>query len=160
MYERSRELYERSLELIPGGVNSPVRAFRAVGGTPVFFREARGSRLAMKTLSDQVVRDGEEESEAEVQLAFTCPSCGETNKVNLPEGWTVAEGEEEEEAEGRGQRLRTKCSKCGETYSVEPPDGTHFGRRKAAGEAARAFARDYGRAIEASRLRHGALRIL
>jgi len=122
--------------------------------------EARGSRLAMKTLSDQVVRDGEEESEAEVQLAFTCPSCGETNKVNLPEGWTVAEGEEEEEAEGRGQRLRTKCSKCGETYSVEPPDGTHFGRRKAAGEAARAFARDYGRAIEASRLRHGALRIL
>ncbi len=82
--------------------------------------EARGSRLAMKTLNDQVVRDGEEESEAEVQLAFTCPSCGETNKVNLPEGWTVAEGEEEEEAEGRGQRLRTKCSKCGETYSVEP----------------------------------------
>ncbi len=45
MYERSRELFERSCELIPGGVNSPVRAFRAVGGTPVFFREARGSRL-------------------------------------------------------------------------------------------------------------------
>jgi glutamate-1-semialdehyde 2,1-aminomutase len=45
MYERSRELYERSCELIPGGVNSPVRAFRAVGGTPVFFREARGARL-------------------------------------------------------------------------------------------------------------------
>jgi glutamate-1-semialdehyde 2,1-aminomutase len=45
MYERSRELFERSLELIPGGVNSPVRAFRAVGGTPVFFREGRGSRL-------------------------------------------------------------------------------------------------------------------
>ena len=45
MYERSRELFERSRELIPGGVNSPVRAFRAVGGTPVFFREARGARL-------------------------------------------------------------------------------------------------------------------
>jgi glutamate-1-semialdehyde 2,1-aminomutase len=45
MYERSRSLFERSLELIPGGVNSPVRAFRAVGGTPVFFREGRGSRL-------------------------------------------------------------------------------------------------------------------
>jgi glutamate-1-semialdehyde 2,1-aminomutase len=45
MYERSRELFERSRRLIPGGVNSPVRAFRAVGGTPVFFREARGSRL-------------------------------------------------------------------------------------------------------------------
>jgi glutamate-1-semialdehyde 2,1-aminomutase len=45
MYERSRELFERSRELIPGGVNSPVRAFRAVGGTPVFFREARGSKI-------------------------------------------------------------------------------------------------------------------
>ena len=45
MYERSRSLFERSQELIPGGVNSPVRAFRAVGGTPVFFREGRGSRV-------------------------------------------------------------------------------------------------------------------
>ena len=45
MYDRSRALFERSLELIPGGVNSPVRAFRAVGGTPVFFREGRGARL-------------------------------------------------------------------------------------------------------------------
>jgi glutamate-1-semialdehyde 2,1-aminomutase len=45
MYERSRELFERSLRLIPGGVNSPVRAFRAVGGTPVFFREGRGARV-------------------------------------------------------------------------------------------------------------------
>jgi glutamate-1-semialdehyde 2,1-aminomutase len=45
MYERSRALFERSLQRIPGGVNSPVRAFRAVGGTPVFFREGRGARL-------------------------------------------------------------------------------------------------------------------
>src|SRR4051812_33089420 len=45
MYERSRALFERSQHLIPGGVNSPVRAFRAVGGTPVFFREGRGARL-------------------------------------------------------------------------------------------------------------------
>jgi len=45
MHERSRELFERSLKLIPGGVNSPVRAFRAVGGTPLFFREGRGARL-------------------------------------------------------------------------------------------------------------------
>src|SRR5258706_370530 len=42
MYESSRALFERSQRLIPGGVNSPVRAFRAVGGTPVFFREGRG----------------------------------------------------------------------------------------------------------------------
>ena len=45
MHERSRSLFERSQQLIPGGVNSPVRAFRAVGGTPVFFRQGRGSRL-------------------------------------------------------------------------------------------------------------------
>jgi glutamate-1-semialdehyde 2,1-aminomutase len=45
MYDRSRDLFERSQQLIPGGVNSPVRAFRAVGGTPIFFREGRGSRL-------------------------------------------------------------------------------------------------------------------
>ena len=45
MYERSKELFERSQRVIPGGVNSPVRAFRAVGGTPVFFREGKGSRL-------------------------------------------------------------------------------------------------------------------
>ena len=45
MHDRSRSLFERSLELIPGGVNSPVRAFRAVGGTPIFFREGKGSRL-------------------------------------------------------------------------------------------------------------------
>jgi glutamate-1-semialdehyde 2,1-aminomutase len=45
MHERSRDLFERSQRLIPGGVNSPVRAFRAVGGTPVFFREGRGARV-------------------------------------------------------------------------------------------------------------------
>lgn len=45
MHERSRELFERSQQLIPGGVNSPVRAFRAVGGTPIFFREGKGARL-------------------------------------------------------------------------------------------------------------------
>jgi len=45
MHERSRALFERSQALIPGGVNSPVRAFGAVGGTPVFFREGRGPHL-------------------------------------------------------------------------------------------------------------------
>lgn len=39
------ELFNRALRVIPGGVNSPVRAFGAVGGTPVFFRAGRGSRI-------------------------------------------------------------------------------------------------------------------
>ncbi|HTD94242.1 MAG TPA: glutamate-1-semialdehyde 2,1-aminomutase [Chitinophagaceae bacterium] len=42
---RSEELFRRASESIPGGVNSPVRAFRSVGGTPVFIRSAKGARL-------------------------------------------------------------------------------------------------------------------
>ncbi len=42
---RSSELFAASREKIPGGVNSPVRAFAGVGGTPVFFRSARGAWL-------------------------------------------------------------------------------------------------------------------
>ena len=42
---RSEALFERALEVIPGGVNSPVRAFRAVGGTPRFMASARGPWL-------------------------------------------------------------------------------------------------------------------
>jgi glutamate-1-semialdehyde 2,1-aminomutase len=39
---RSRELFARAIELIPGGVNSPVRAFRAVGGQPLFIERGDG----------------------------------------------------------------------------------------------------------------------
>src|SRR5207253_7317431 len=38
-------LFERAQRLMPGGVNSPVRAFRAVGGTPFFVARAEGARL-------------------------------------------------------------------------------------------------------------------
>lgn len=41
----SDALYERACKVIPGGVNSPVRAFRGVGGTPVFFKQANGAHL-------------------------------------------------------------------------------------------------------------------
>ena len=37
-------LFEEACRYIPGGVNSPVRAFRGVGGEPIFFRRAAGSR--------------------------------------------------------------------------------------------------------------------
>jgi glutamate-1-semialdehyde 2,1-aminomutase len=39
----SRELFEQAQRVIPGGVNSPVRAFKSVGGTPVFFDRAEGA---------------------------------------------------------------------------------------------------------------------
>jgi len=45
MRERSASLFERAEKVIPGGVNSPVRAFRAVGGDPVFIRRAGGARV-------------------------------------------------------------------------------------------------------------------
>ena len=43
--QRSQQLFEAAQQHIPGGVNSPVRAFRAVGGTPVFFERAEGAYL-------------------------------------------------------------------------------------------------------------------
>ena len=42
---RSEDLFARALERIPGGVNSPVRAFRSVGGKPVFIARGEGSRI-------------------------------------------------------------------------------------------------------------------
>ena len=43
MTDRNQELFDRAVRVIPGGVNSPVRAFRAVGGTPRFVQRAQGA---------------------------------------------------------------------------------------------------------------------
>ncbi len=45
MLEKSKKLFERAQQFIPGGVNSPARAFKSVGGTPVFLEKAKGSIL-------------------------------------------------------------------------------------------------------------------
>jgi glutamate-1-semialdehyde 2,1-aminomutase len=45
MTDQLAALFERAQKTIPGGVNSPVRAFKGVGGTPIFFKRAQGSRL-------------------------------------------------------------------------------------------------------------------
>ena len=44
-YERSSQLFKAASAVIPGGVNSPVRAFKAVGGTPIFVNKAQGAYL-------------------------------------------------------------------------------------------------------------------
>ena len=44
-YTSSKSLFERAQQSIPGGVNSPVRAFKSVGGTPVFVAKAKGAYL-------------------------------------------------------------------------------------------------------------------
>src|SRR5580765_5959720 len=43
--KRSEKLFARALNILPGGVDSPVRAFKAVGGSPLFIRRAYGARL-------------------------------------------------------------------------------------------------------------------
>lgn len=42
---KSKELYEKAIKVLPGGVNSPVRAFKSVGGTPVFIQKGSGSKI-------------------------------------------------------------------------------------------------------------------
>lgn len=44
-YQRSSALFEEGCKYIPGGVNSPVRAFKSVGGTPIFMKSAKGAYL-------------------------------------------------------------------------------------------------------------------
>ena len=59
---RSSELYARACELMPAGVNSPVRAFGSVGGEPIFYAEAPAAASptpmagASSTMSDPGVR--------------------------------------------------------------------------------------------------------
>lgn len=54
-HDESQALFERSLKVAPGGVHSPVRAFKSVGGTPIFFASAKGATLTSvegKTYTD------------------------------------------------------------------------------------------------------------
>ena len=51
----SDQLFKRAKQLMPGGVNSPVRAFRSVGGTPFFVKAAHGAMLV--TVEDRELID-------------------------------------------------------------------------------------------------------
>jgi len=75
MYERSRELFERSQRVIPGGVNSPVRAFRAVGGTPIFFREGRGARLVLQ-VHDELLLEVPQGEVSQIRELVRTEMCG------------------------------------------------------------------------------------
>ena len=44
-YQRSSQLFKEANAVIQGGVNSPVRAFKEVGGTPIFVKKAKGAYL-------------------------------------------------------------------------------------------------------------------
>ena len=45
-YEKSIEAFEEAYRVIPGGVDSPVRAFSSVGGTPLFIERAEGAPIS------------------------------------------------------------------------------------------------------------------
>jgi glutamate-1-semialdehyde 2,1-aminomutase len=45
MYTQSKTLFEKAKQVIPGGVNSPVRAFKGVGGSPIFMKSAKGAYM-------------------------------------------------------------------------------------------------------------------
>ncbi|MBM4129368.1 MAG: aspartate aminotransferase family protein, partial [Nitrospira sp.] len=44
-WKKSQRLFKKANKLIPGGVNSPVRAFKAVGGNPLFISHGKGSKI-------------------------------------------------------------------------------------------------------------------
>ncbi len=44
-FVKSELLYQRAIKILPGGVNSPVRAFKSVGGTPIFIQKGHGSKI-------------------------------------------------------------------------------------------------------------------
>ena len=54
LYQRSSQLFAEAEKVIPGGVNSPVRAFKAVGGTPIFVKSAKGAYLFDEDRKSQV----------------------------------------------------------------------------------------------------------
>ena len=45
MYNNSHKAFDEAKKFIPGGVNSPVRAFKSVNSTPVFFEKGQGSKM-------------------------------------------------------------------------------------------------------------------
>ena len=50
---KSNELYQKSSQYFPGGVNSPVRAFKSVDGTPLFIKKGKGAMPAYEQLIDR-----------------------------------------------------------------------------------------------------------
>ena len=81
----SRELFERSLHLSPGGVHSPVRAFKSVGGTPLFFRSAQGAILTSVEGDDYIDFC---QSFGPLMLGHRDPEVGEVVKEAIDTAWS------------------------------------------------------------------------
>ena len=75
IYKRSSQLFAEAEKVIPGGVNSPVRAFKAVGGTPIFVKSAKGAYLYDE--------DGNKLIDY-ICLLYTSPSPRDRQKSRMP----------------------------------------------------------------------------
>ena len=87
---KSSELFERAKKVAPGGVHSPVRGFRGVGGTPVFIESAKGSRMTDV--------DGNQYidfcmSWGPLLFGHQDPEIGEAIKTALTKGWSYGAAE-------------------------------------------------------------------
>ncbi len=85
MFDNSEKLFQRAQKVSPGGVHSPVRAFKSVGGNPIFFKEARGPYIVS-------VEGGEYidfcQSFGPLILGHRDPEVAEKVKVMMDKAWT------------------------------------------------------------------------
>ena len=67
--QSQEELFERAKKVAPGGVHSPVRSFRSVGGNPIFFKRAQGAYL-YDTDNKEYVLPGHSELASLIRLSL------------------------------------------------------------------------------------------
>ena len=95
----SKQLFEKAQKVIPGGVNSPVRAFKAVGGDPIFIKSAKGAYMydeddnryidLINSWGPMILGHGDEKIEAAVaeslknSLSFGAPTAKEVEMAEL-----------------------------------------------------------------------------
>ncbi|WP_262148085.1 glutamate-1-semialdehyde 2,1-aminomutase [Chryseobacterium foetidum] len=84
-YQRSSALFDEAYQYIPGGVNSPVRAFKSVGGVPVFMKSAKGAYL---TDADDNVYVDYINSWGPAILGHTHPEVLEELKIQAEKGFS------------------------------------------------------------------------
>ena len=85
IYQRSSALFEEAYQYIPGGVNSPVRAFKSVGGVPIFMKSAKGAYL---TDADDITYVDYINSWGPAILGHTHPEVLEAVKLQAEKGFS------------------------------------------------------------------------
>jgi glutamate-1-semialdehyde 2,1-aminomutase len=84
-HDLSREYFERAQRITPGGVHSPVRAFKSVGGTPIFFRSAQGATMTSVDGRDYIDFC---QSFGPLMLGHRDPDVGELVRAAIDTAWS------------------------------------------------------------------------